>query len=291
MKDFQSPYKMKGIEILNSQMTYIDEGYGPTILFLHGNPTSSYLWRNIIPYMLPHYRCIAPDLIGFGESDKPQIRYKFEDHANYLEQFIKSLHLENLILVLHDWGSALGFDWARRHESQVRGLVFMEFMHPFPTWQDFGEQGAAIFKKFRDPEIGRKLLVEENFFIEGVLAGGVLKGLEKKDMDVYRQPFLSPADREPLYRFPNEVPIAGEPVNVYAMATAYHDWLLKTDISKLFLWVTPGALISVEKAAWYEKNLKNCKSVKLGNGSHYVQEDHPDKIGLEIASWVANLVE
>ena len=287
---FEMPYKKKRIKVLDSEMAYIDEGKGQVLLFLHGNPTSSYLWRNIIPHMLPNYRCIAPDLIGFGDSDKPKIGYWVEDHANYLKHFISELKLDKLVLVLHDWGSALGLDWARRHENQLQGLVLMEFMNPYPTWLDLEEQGAITFKKFRDPKIGRQLLIDKNFFIEKLLPAGVLKGLSEKDLDVYRQPFLSPADREPVYRFPNELPIAGEPVNVYTMVTAYHDWLLATDISKLFFWVTPGALVSVDKAKRYQKALKNCKTVELGPGAHYIQEDYPDEIGSEIAVWLKNFI-
>jgi haloalkane dehalogenase len=290
MKDSKHlPFAMKRIIVGDANMAYIDEGSGPVILFLHGNPTSSYLWRNIIPYMLSGFRCIAPDLIGFGQSDKPEIGYFFDDHAQYLQHFTDKLGLQDIILVLHDWGSALGLDWARRNEHRVKGLVLMEFMHPFPTWRDLDEQGAAIFKQFRDPEKGRALLIDQNVFIEQLLPAGILKKLSEEDLDVYREPFLSTADREPIYRFPNELPIAGHPVNVYTMAVAYHEWLLQCEQPKLFFWVSPGALVSVRQAQYYQTFLKKCKTVNLGPGAHYLQEDYPDEIGSAIRSWLEEL--
>ncbi|MGI4832390.1 MAG: haloalkane dehalogenase [Janthinobacterium lividum] len=284
-----SPYKLKRVEVLGSHMAYVDEGQGPVVLFLHGNPTSSYLWRNIIPHVVPHARCIAPDLIGYGESDKPDLAYRVADQARYLDHFIRALDLQEVVLVLHDWGSALGFDWARRHERQVRGLAFMEFIWPIPTWLDTTEAGAALFQSFRDPARGRQLLIQENIFIEKVLPGSIVRRLTSTEWDTYRRPFRNPADREPLWRFPNELPVAGEPAATYAMAIAYHAWLLETDKPKLFFWATPGSLISVERAAWYRQRLRNCHSIEIGAGIHYVQEDQPDTIGQGIANWLAQL--
>jgi haloalkane dehalogenase len=288
------PQTMSRIDVLGSQMAYVDVGPrdAPVVLFLHGNPTSSYLWRNVIPHVAPAARCVAPDLIGFGQSDKPAIAYRVADHARYLEGFIRALGLGEVVLVLHDWGSALGFDWARRHEASVRGLVFMEFIRPFPTWADFAERGdrrSGLFQAFRDPDHGRKLLIEDNAFIEQVLPGAIVRGLAAADHDAYRRPFLDPAHREPIRRFPCELPIAGEPADVYAMVTAYHDWLLETAVPKLMFWACPGALIPVERAAWYAKRLRNLQAVEIGEGRHYVQEDNPDAIGMGIADWLAGL--
>jgi len=280
------PHELKQIEVLGSQMAYVDQGEGPVVLFLHGNPTSSLLWRDVIPAVCPHARCIAPDLIGMGESDKPAIGYSVEDHAHHLEAFIDSLGLENLVLVLHDWGSALGLDWARRHPSRVRGLALMEFIWPMPTWLDLNPVGAALFKAFRDPQQGRRLLIDENCFIEQVLPGGVVGGLTREVMDAYRRPFLDPVHREPLWRFPNSLPIAGAPADTYAMVVAYHEWLLETDLPKLFFSVEPGALIQPERAAWYRNHLKSCRPVALGAGGHFVQEDHGEAIGQEITQWL-----
>jgi len=281
--------EMKRLAVLGSQMAYVDVGAGPAVLFLHGNPTSSYLWRDVIPHVARHARCIAPDLIGMGHSDKPDIAYRIDDHARYLQGFIDTLGLTEVVVVLHDWGSALGLDWARRHSGQVRGIALMEFIAPKPSWLDLDPRRIDIFKAFRDPAQGRKLLIDENCFIEQVLPMGVVRKLPTEAMDVYRQPFLDPADREPVYQFPNALPIAGAPADTYAMAIAYHDWLLETDTPKLFFWADPGAQISPERAAWYRRRLKACRSVALGPGAHYVQEDHPDTIGREIAAWLASL--
>ena len=280
---------LKRISVLGSQMAYVDEGAGSVVLFLHGNPTSSYLWRDVIPHVMPYARCIAPDLIGMGESDKPAIDYRVDDHARYLQAFIEALGIDKVLLVLHDWGSALGLDWARRHAHRVAGLALMEFITPIPTWLDMNERGAELFKAFRDPARGRKLLIEENAFIEQLLPSSIVRQLATEQMDAYRRPFLIPSSREPIYRFPNELPIAGSPPNIWAMAQAYHDWLLDTDISTLLFWADPGALISPERAHWYASHMKACRSVALGRGIHFLQEDHPEQIGKEIAAWLTSL--
>ena len=281
---------LRSVEVLGSRMAYVDVGEGPVVLFQHGNPTSSYLWRNVIPHVALHARCIAPDLIGMGRSDKPKLAYRIEDHARYFQAFIEALGLEGVVLVLHDWGSAIGLDWARRHEDQVRGLALMEFITPIPTWLDMTEESRAWFEQFRDPEHGRELIVERNAFIEQTLPGAVTRELTEEEMDAYRRPFSSPADREPVYRFPNELPIAGAPADVYAMAVAYRDWLLATEVPKLFFWAEPGSLMPVRLAHWYRARLKNTRVVALGEGIHYVQEDHPDTIGREIAAWLTAVV-
>ena len=282
---------MKTINVLGSKMAYFDEGTGPVVLFQHGNPTSSFLWRNVIPHVLPYARCIAPDLIGMGQSDRPAIAYRIEDHARYFQAFIEALGLDEIVLVLHDWGSAIGLDWARRHEKRVRGLALMEFITPFATWIEMTGESRDWFKRFRNPVEGRELIVEQNGFIEQTLPGAMLHRLTPEEMEAYRRPFLNRADREPVFRFPNELPIAGEPVDVYAMAVAYRDWLLETEIPKLFFWAEPGSLMPPERSAWYRKRLKNTRSVALGHALHYVQEDHPDLIGQEIAAWLQTLAE
>jgi haloalkane dehalogenase len=281
-----SKRQLKHIDVLGSRMAYVDVGEGPVVLFQHGNPTSSYLWRNVIPHVAPHARCIAADLIGMGESDKPDIPYRFDDQARYFQAFIEALDLQDVVLVLHDWGSALGLDWARRHEDRVRGIALMEFIWPIPTWMDLPAKGAEIFKAFRTAEEGRKLLINDNIFIEQILPGSIVRMLSDEEMDAYRAPFVDAAAREPVHRFPNELPIAGAPADVWVMANAYHDWLLETEIPKLFFWADPGSFISPTRAAWLQARLKACKSVALGPGRHYVQEDHPEVIGQEIAKWL-----
>lgn len=281
-------HKLKRLEVLGSQMAYVDVGEGPVVLFQHGNPTSSYLWRNVIPHVAPHARCVAPDLIGMGASDKPSIAYRVEDQARYFEAFIDALKLEDIILVLHDWGSALGLDWARRHEDRVRGLALMEFIYPIPTWLDIHPNAAEVFRRYRSDE-GRTLLIEENRFIEQNLPGGVVRGLTDEEMNAYREPFLDPASREPVYRFPNELPIAGAPADVWAMAEAYYHWLLGTEIPKLLFSADPGAFISPARAIRLQRQLKNCSLLPLGPGRHFVQEDHADLIGSQIAEWLPTL--
>lgn len=226
-------HSRRHVEVLGSRMSYVDAGEGPVVLFQHGNPTSSYLYRNIIPLVSPQARCIAPDLIGMGQSDKPDIAYRVEDHVRYFEAFIEALDLQDIVFVLQDWGSALGLDWARRHPERVRGIVLLEFIWPIPTWGDVSPAAAEIFRAFRS-EQGRALLVDENRFVEQILPAGVVRTLSEAEMSAYREPFLEPASREPVYRFPNELPIAGAPADVWAMAEAYHAWLLETDIPKLF---------------------------------------------------------
>jgi haloalkane dehalogenase len=280
--------QQKYIEVLGAQMAYVEAGEGPVVLFQHGNPTSSYIWRNIISHVAPRARCIAPDLIGMGRSAKPKIAYRVEDQARYFEALVEALGLDDVVLVLHDWGSALGLDWARRHEERVRGLALMEFMLPIPTWLDVAPAGAEAFRAFRS-DLGRKLLVDENRFIEQVLPAGIIRKLTDDEMAAYREPFLDPASREPVYRFPNELPIAGAPVDVWAMAEAYQAWLLETEIPKLFFWADPGSLIPPKRAAWLQARLRSCTTVPLGPGRHFVQEDHADHIGAAIADWLPTL--
>ena len=280
--------QMNYVDVLDSRMAYTEAGEGPVVLFQHGNPTSSYLWRNVIPHVASQARCIAPDLIGMGASDKPAIAYRVEDHARYFDALLDALDVKDVVLVLHDWGSAIGLDWARRHADRVSGIVLMEFIWPIPTWLDADHRGAEAFRAFRS-DAGRKLLIEENLFLEQVLPAGVMHALTDEEMTAYRAPFLDPATREPLYRFPNELPIAGTPTDVWAMAQAYQDWLFETDIPKLLFWADPGALISPTRAAFLASKLKSCTTIPLGPGRHYVQEDHADLIGSTIARWLPDL--
>lgn len=189
--------EMKHVQVLGSRMAYTESGEGPVVLFQHGNPTSSYLWRNVIPHVASYARCIAPDLIGMGASDKPRIAYRVEDQARYFDALLDTLDLKDVVLVLHDWGSALGLDWARRHEERVRGIVLMEFIWPIPTWLDVAPKGAEMFRAFRS-DAGRRLLIEENLFLDQILPGGVMRPLTDEEMAAYRQPFLNPATREPV---------------------------------------------------------------------------------------------
>lgn len=284
------PYKSNYIEVHGSRMHYVDEGAGNPVLFLHGNPTSSYLWRNIIPYVTPLARCIAPDLIGMGKSDKPDTEYRFFDHAKYVEGFIEKMGLRNIILVLHDWGSALGFYYAMRHESNVKALAFMEaIVLPVPTWEMFPREVKEIFQGFRTPDVGWDMVVEKNMFIEQILPESIVRKLSLEEMNHYREPFKEPGSRKPVWRWPNELPIEGKPADVVKTVETYNAWLRETDLPKLLFYGNPGALIKPPVLEWCRQNLKHLKTVDIGPGIHYLQEDNPHLIGSELAEWYESL--
>ena len=277
-------------DVLGSRMYYVDEGAGPPVLFLHGNPTSSYLWRNVIPLVSGVGRCIAPDLIGMGRSDKPDLDYRFVDHARYVDGFIDALGLEDLTLVLHDWGSALGFHYAHRNEDNVRGLAFMEaILAPVPSWDAFPEGARQMFQAFRTPEVGWDLIAKQNVFIEKALPGSVVRKLSDEEMDAYRAPFPNEQSRKPIWRWPNEIPIEGEPADVTEIVGAYNGWLQETQLPKLLFHADPGALIPAPMVEWARSSLPNLETVDLGKGIHYVQEDHPETIGREVARFTSAL--
>jgi haloalkane dehalogenase len=284
---------LKKIDVLGSAMAYREDGNPnkPAVLFLHGNPTSSYIWRNIIPHVASAARCIAPDLIGFGGSGKPDIDYRFADHVRWLDGFIEALGLTDIFLVAQDWGTALAFHFVARHSSRVRGLAFMEFIRPMPSCDDFHQkpQVRAVFQQFRTPGAGEKLILEENFFIERILPGSILRQLSEEEMAAYRAPFRTPASRKPVWRFPNELPIAGAPADVYALMQEAHAALAASSYPKLLFAADPGALISPAFAEQFAAGLKNCRLIHLGAGAHYLQEDHADRIGTELARWIAGI--
>lgn len=285
------PYKSNYIDVHGSNIHYVDEGSGEPILFLHGNPTSSYLWRNIIPHLAPFGRCIAMDLIGMGKSDKPDIEYQFFDHMKYVDGFIEKMGLKNITLVIHDWGSALGFHYAMRHENNVRGLAFMEaIIMPVPSWGMFPADMREIFQAFRTPEVGWDMIVNKNFFIEQILLDkGIVRRLNEEEKKQYRQPFEDPTTRKPIWRWPNEIPIEGDPKDVVETANAYNEWLQQSDLPKLLFYATPGVLVSPQTVEWCRQNLKNLKTVDIGQGVHYLQEDNPHLIGKELAAWYRKL--
>ncbi|MEM8858697.1 MAG: haloalkane dehalogenase [Chloroflexota bacterium] len=284
------PFEANYVEVNGSRMFYVDEGSGDPILFLHGNPTSSYLWRNVIPHLTNSGRCIAPDLIGMGQSDKPDINYRFFDHAGYLDGFIQALGLTNITLVIHDWGSGLGFHYAQRNPENVKAIVFMEaIVMPTPGWEVLDEQGAQLFKAFRTPGVGEDMLINQNMFIEQILPQSVMRPLSEEEMNAYRAPYLEPAARKPIHRWPSEIPIGGSPADVHDAVAAYNQWLQETDTPKLMLTVTPGVLVNEYIINWCKQSLSNLTVTHLGEGLHYIQEDHPDKIGTEIAGWLSSL--
>jgi haloalkane dehalogenase len=283
------PYESNYVEVLGSKMHYIDEGNGDPILFIHGNPTSSYLWRNIIPYVELYGRVIAVDLIGMGKSDKPDIGYRFVDHAKYLEAFIEKLDLRDITLVVHDWGSALGFNYAMHNEDNVKGIGFMEaFLMPL-TWNGFPENVKKIFQTIRTPESGYDLIINKNFFVENLLPSAIIRNLTNEEMNQYREPFKTLDSRKPTWVWPNEIPIDGNPVDVHKIVTDYNQWLQETEIPKLLFYAKPGGLTNESVVNWSKANLKNLQTIDLGQGIHYLQEDHPKAIGEELANWIGQL--
>ena len=280
------------LSVLDSEMAYREAGSrdAPVALFLHGNPTSSYIWRKIIPLVAPVAHCIAPDLIGFGQSGKPDIAYRFEDHVRYLDAFLAKMGIGSAYLVVQDWGSGLGLHLAARRPEFVRGLAFMEFIRPIPTWDEFlrGSPAREMFRKFRTPGEGEKLILENNAFVE-LMPGAIRRKLTDEEMAVYRAPFPTPESRRPTWRFPNELPIAGEPADVYATMERAHEALAASTYPKLLFAAEPGALVPPAYAEDLAGKLKDCRFVKLGDGVHFLQEDHPETIGRSVAAFIAEV--
>src|SRR5262245_5604522 len=284
---------MSQIPVLGSTMAYraANIRQHPVALFLHGNPTSSVIWRNIIPHVTSVARCIAPDLIGFGKSGKPGIGYRFADHLRYLEAFLDGLGIHRAYVVAQDWGTALAFELAARRPQFMLGLAFMEFIRPLPTWDDFHQLPAAraMFQKFRTPGVGEALVLDGNAFIEQVLPGSIVRRLSEAEMTAYREPFPTPATRTPILALPRELPIGGAPADVDARIEAAHAALRQADFPKLLFAGNPGALVSPDFAQSFAASLKHCHVVQLESGLHYLQEDHPDAIGHAVAGWIAGV--
>lgn len=280
------------LPVLDSTMSYVEAGtQGPTVLLLHGNPTSSHIWRNIIPQIAPVARCIAPDLIGYGQSGKPDIAYRFADQVRYLDAFIAALGLDRLVILAQDWGTALAFHHASRRPQSMLGLAFMEFIRPFADWESFHQrpQARELFKAFRTPGQGEKLILDDNIFIERILPGSVLRQMAPDEMEAYRQPFPTPASRRPILSLPRDLPIAGEPADVFAISSADHAALRASTYPKLLFSGDPGALISPQQARDFAAGLTNCRLVELGGGAHYLQEDHPIAIGHAVHDWLIEI--
>ncbi len=285
-------YTPKKALVLGYNMSYVDEGSGDPIVLLHGNPTSSYLWRNIIPHLSGLGRCIAPDLIGMGDSDKlknsgPE-SYTFVEHRKYLDALLEKIDVtENVTFVVHDWGSALGFDWTYRHPDKVKALAYMEAIVIHYNWRDWPDDARKIFQRFRS-SAGEEMVLEKNYFVERVLPGSVLRKLTDTEMDVYRRPFLNPGeDRRPTLSWPRQIPIEGEPKDVVEIVTAYGKWLAKSDIPKLFINAEPGAILK-GKAREFCRTWSNQKEVTV-KGIHFIQEDSPDEIGQSVAAFIRKI--
>jgi haloalkane dehalogenase len=285
-------YTKKRATIHGRTMCYVEEGTGDPIVLLHGNPTSSYLWRNIIPHLTDLGRCLAPDLIGMGDSDKLEqsgpASYRFVEHRRYLDALFEHLGLaRNIVFVVHDWGSALGFDWANRHREAVQGLAYMESIVRPLIWDEWPEAATKVFQGFRSPA-GEGMVLEKNVFVERVLPGSILREITEAEMTVYRRPYLAPGEsRRPTLTWPREIPLNGEPADVVAIVEDYAQWLASSDIPKLFINAAPGAILTGPQREFC-RSWRNQEEVTVA-GSHFMQEDSPDEIGTAIARFVTRL--
>ena len=276
----------KEVIVKGKAMSYVEMGEGDPIIFQHGNPTSSYLWRNIMPHLQGQGRCIAIDLIGMGGSEKldnpDASSYTFVQHREYLDGALEALGVErDVTLVIHDWGSALGFDWANRHRSAVKGIAYMEGIVRPVTWDEWPEAARGIFQGFRSTS-GEEMVLDNNTFVERVLPGSILRDLSEEEMAVYRRPFQnSGEDRRPTLTWPRQIPIDGTPANVVEIVQAYADWLAEADLPKLFINAEPGAILTVEQREFC-RSWPNQTEVRV-SGNHFLQEDSPHENGQVIA--------
>ncbi|MFQ5755660.1 MAG: haloalkane dehalogenase [Acidiferrobacterales bacterium] len=282
-------FTSKYLEVLGSKMHYIDEGRGDPVLFLHGNPTSSYLWRNVIPHLTPHARCIAPDLIGMGKSDKPDLGYRFFDHVAYVEGFIGALGLSNITFVVHDWGSALGFHYAMRHEDNVKGIAFLEAIIRPASWSGFPRDFKLGFKLFRTPGIGWLMISVMNVFVRQLLPKAIVRELTQEERRHYEEPYPTIRSRRPIRQWPREIPIDGHPPDVHEAVAAYSRKLQHSALPKLLFYAQPGGIMRAEALEWCKRNLRGLQTVDIGKGIHYLQEDNPHRIGEELATWYRDL--
>jgi len=286
----EQPLTKNTVDVLDSRMAYHVRGEGRPVLLLHGNPTSSYLWRDVIPELSGRGRLIVPDLIGMGDSGKlpnpgPET-YRFTTHREYLDAFIDRVigPAESIVFVLHDWGSALGFDWANRHRDRVRGIAYMEgIVRPIASWDEWSPQATPIFQGFRSDK-GEQMILDRNMFVERVLPGSVLRKLTEAEMTEYRKPFLDAGDRWPTLTWPRQIPIAGEPADVVAIVAAYSQWMAANDVPKLFVNAEPGAIL-IGRPREFCRSWNNQTEVTVA-GSHFIQEDSGPVIGRAVADWM-----
>ena len=290
MEETPSPefaFPSQFVEVKGTRMHYVEAGTGDPILLLHGNPTSSYLWRNVIPHLTGLGRCIAPDLIGFGKSEQPDIPYRVYDHARYIEAFIQALGLEHVTLVLHDWGGFIGLSYAARHSGNVRAIALMEAVVRPMRSTDRSESFIKTFGMLRG-EGGEEKVLKENFFVERILPGSVIRALSEEEMAVYRAPFASEASRRPTWVFPNEIPLDGQPADVHGDLWEMGDRVAGARIPTLLLTFEPGAIIGPVEIAWCMDTFPNLTVKHMGPGIHFVQEDQPEAIGKTIAKWLGD---
>jgi haloalkane dehalogenase len=285
------PFQKQRRRILGREMAYVELGEGDPIVLLHGNPTSSYLWRNVLPHLRPRGRCIAPDLLGMGDSDKLPVSgpgsYRFVEHRRYLDALLEAMDVrERVTLVVHDWGSALGFDWANRHREAVKGIAYMEAIVRPQGWDHWDNMKMRPLLQALRSEAGEMMVLQDNFFIEKILPGAILRTLSAEEMAEYRRPFAEAGEgRRPTLTWPREIPIDGVPADVTAIVAAYADWLAQSDVPKLFLKGEPGALLAGGANLETARSWPAQTEVTVA-GIHFLQEDSPDEIGRAIADWM-----
>jgi haloalkane dehalogenase len=286
----EQPLTKKMVDVLGARIAYHERGEGAPVLLLHGNPTSSYLWRDVIPALEGYVRLIAPDLIGMGDSAKlpnpgPDT-YRFTTHRDYLGAFIDAVvgSASSLVLVVHDWGSALGFDWANRHRDRIRGIAYMEaIVRPIASWDEWSPAATPIFQGFRSDK-GEQMILDRNMFVERVLPGSVLRKLTEAEMAEYRRPFQQREDRWPTLTWPRQIPIAGEPADVVQIAADYSGWMAQNELPKLFVNAEPGAIL-IGAPREFCRSWNNQTEVTVP-GSHFIQEDSGSAIGRAVAGWI-----
>jgi haloalkane dehalogenase len=284
-------WNKKYIDVLGKQIAYVEMGEGDPIIFQHGNPTSSYLWRNIMPQLQSLGRCIAMDLIGMGDSekleDKGNMTYSYDTHKKYFDGFLDAIGVEsNATLVIHDWGSALGFDWANEYPQKVKAICYMEGIVQSMEWEDWNEDAKGIFQGFRSPA-GEEMILEKNLFIEAVLPGSILRKLSDAEMNEYRRPFNDKKSRRPTLDWPRQIPLENDPPEICRIVDSYSQWMAENNIPKLFINAEPGAIL-IGKQREFCRTWKNQKEVTV-KGSHFIQEDSPNEIGNAIFDWLKGI--
>ena len=274
--------------VLDSEMAYVDVGGGAPVVFLHGNPTSSYLWRNVLPHVAPQARCLAPDMIGMGRSGRnPSGAYRFADHARYLDAWFDALGLRDVVLVVHDWGSALGFHWARRHPDRVAGVAYMEAIVRPVVWAEWPENARKVFQAMRSPA-GEEMVLQKNVFVERILPASILREITEAEMAVYRAPFAEAGEaRRPTLAWPREIPVDGEPPDVVALVEDYAKHFAQSGLPKLFVNAEPGSILVGEQREFC-RLWPNQREVTV-KGSHVIQEDSPHEIGRAVAEFVRDV--
>ena len=282
---FEHRAKIKNIQVGPTKMSYVEAGQGDPILLLHGNPTWSYLWRNVMPHLASCGRCIAPDLPGMGRSEKPNISYRFNDHYRYIKGFIDALDLKNITLVLHDWGSALGFHYAAEHPENIQGIAFMEALVRPWRWKHLKPAYRLGFWLLRLPLTGEILIYGFNVFLNVIMPRLIVRKLSREEKSNYKAPFRKRHHRKPMLVWPREIPINGKPASTYRIISGYSKYFAKASFPKLMLYADPGAILEHHTVEWCRRNITNLEAQYIGKGKHFLQEDHPHTIGQYLRQW------